>query len=72
MECIYEQMNMIDDEASLNESAKGQSYKGYVICYGCHETDRWYVKDGWNNFIGTVSGYSTEKEAKEFIDSLYE
>lgn len=63
-------MNNIDDEASLVEARTGHSYKGYIICYGCHETDRWYVKDGWNRFVGDKSGYTNEKEALAHVDSL--
>lgn len=46
------------------------SYKNYTICYGYKNTDRWYVKDSKNQFVGTVSGYSTEEEAKDYIDSV--
>lgn len=56
----------------LNESKTGYQYKGYIICYGYKDTDRWYVKDSSNNFVGTKSGYSTEVEAKEYVDSLNE
>ena len=67
---IYEQMNDIDDEVSLVESKTGYSYKGYIICCGLHETDRWYVKDGWDRFVGDKSGYTNEEEALAYVDSI--
>lgn len=57
-------------QESLNEANTGNSYKGYIICYGCHETDRWYVKDGWDQFVGNKSGYTSEEEAREYVDSI--
>ena len=46
-------------------------YKGYILYYGYQGTDRWYIiKDSYDNFIGAGSGYSTEKEAMEYIDSI--
>lgn len=62
---LYE--NLFNAE-SLSESKTGISYKGYIICYGCKNTDRWYIKDSYENFLGTKSGYSTEHEAQEYID----
>lgn len=55
-------------DKSLTEAKTGIPYKGYTICYGCHGTDRWYVKDSYGEFLGTKSGYSTEEEATEYID----
>lgn len=55
-------------DENLTEAKTGIPYKGYTICYGCHGTDRWYIKDSWGEFLGTKSGYSTEEEATEYID----
>lgn len=55
---------------TLTEDKTGVPYRGYIICYGCYNTDRWYVKDSYENFLGTKSGYSTEEEAKEYIDKI--
>lgn len=62
----------VDESKAINESKTGYQYKGYVICYGYKGTDRWYVKDSSNNFVGTKSGYSTEVEAKEYVNDLNE
>lgn len=62
-----EELRSTFDE-SLTEAKTGIPYKGYTICYGCHGTDRWYIKDSWGEFLGTKSGYSTEEEATEYID----
>jgi hypothetical protein len=65
-------MNLYEELSNLNEAKTGIPYKGYIICYGCHDTDRWYIKDSYENFLGTKSGYSTEKEAQEEIDDMVE
>lgn len=57
---------------SLNEAKTGVPYKGYTLCYGCHGTDRWYVKDSYDKFLGVPSGFSNETEAQEYVDSLDE
>lgn len=67
----YSELSDINESiSSLNEDKTGVPYKGYIICYGCYSTDRWYVKDSYENFLGTKSGYSTEEEAKEYIDKI--
>ena len=65
-------INLYEELSNLTEAKTGIPYKGYIICYGCHNTDRWYIKDSYENFLGTKSGYSTEKEAQEEIDDMVE
>lgn len=61
-----------EERVALKEAKTGQEYKGYIICYGCHETDRWYIKNSKDEFVGAQSGYSTEPEAREAIDAMNE
>ena len=66
-EAAEEELRSVFEE-HLTEAKTGIPYKGFTICYGCHGTDRWYIKDSYGTFLGTKSGYSTEEEATEYID----
>ena len=65
----YYQIMNEDNAANLTEAKTGITYKGYTVCYGCYDTDRWYVKDAQDRFVGTKSGFATEADAYEWIDS---
>lgn len=71
---IYDALEELDYEDSTNESLveskNSYSYKNYTIFCGLHGTDRWYIKDGNDRFVGSASGYSSEEEAIEYIDKL--